>query len=144
MKKSYVIGLAVAACLIVIGVTFSLSGQSLSSSLSLGQRYRVEVTQRRGAAGIERRVYLNAYRGGEQFVRNKLIYTGDLLDNDFKDLYPNYSWAFESVLKLGRDLAETQSNSLRIKNESSQKLTFAREYGGPWRARTSDPLIKSP
>jgi len=110
--------------LLLIGLTFSLSGQTLSSTVSPNRKYKVEISQKRDAAGIERYVYLNAYRNGEQFVRSKLIYTGDTLDNDFRDLYPNYSWASESILKLGRKVDETQSNSLQITNESSKRISY--------------------
>ena len=112
------------ALLLLIGLTFSLSGQTLSSTVSPNRKYKVEISQKRDAAGIERYVYLNAYRNGEQFVRSKLIYTGDTLDNDFRDLYPNYSWASESILKLGRKVDETQSNSLQITNESSKRISY--------------------
>lgn len=125
MKRKLIpICLAVVALLLILGVAFSLSRQTLSSTVSPNRKYKVEISQERDAAGIERCVYLNAHRNGERFVRNKLIYTGDLLDNEFRDLYPDYSWASESVLKIGRELAETQSNSLRITNETSNRISY--------------------
>jgi hypothetical protein len=123
-RKLTVISLAAGALLLMIGVGFSLSGQNLSYTVSPNRKYKVEITQKRDAAGIERYVYLNAYRNGEQFVRSKLIYTGDTLDNDFRDLYPNYSWISQSVLKLGRKVDETQSNRLHIRNESSKRISY--------------------
>ena len=123
-RNLILICLAVIALLLIIGVAFRFSGQTLSSTLSPNRKYKVEISQKRDAAGIERYVYLNAYRSGQQFVRNKLIYTGDLLDNDFRDLYPNYSWASESILKLGRKVDETQSNSLRITNETPNRISY--------------------
>jgi len=123
-RKLIVICLAAGALLPMMRVALSLSGQNLSFSLSPNRKYKVEISQKRDAAGIERYVYLNAYRNGEQFVRSKLIYTGDTLDNDFRDLYPNYSWASESILKLGRKVDETQSNSLQITNESSEGISY--------------------
>lgn len=122
-RKLILISLTAIAALI-IGVAYGLSGQTLSSAASPNRKYKVEISQKRDAAGIERYVYLNAYRNGEQFVRNKLIYTGDLLDNDFKDLYPHYSWASESILKLGRKVDETQSNALRITNVSPNLISY--------------------
>ena len=123
-RKLTLICLAVVALLPILGVAFSFSGQTLSSSLSPNRKYKVDISQKKDAAGIERYVYLNAYRNGQQFVRDKLIYTGDLLDNDFRDLYPNYSWASEYILKLGRKADETQSNSLRITNESPNRISY--------------------
>lgn len=123
-KKLVVICLAAGALILMMRVVLSLSGQNISSTLSPNRKYKVEISQKRDAAGIERYVYLNAYRNGEQFVRSKLIYTGDTLDNDFGDLYPNYSWASESILKLGRKVDETQSNRLQITNESSKGISY--------------------
>jgi hypothetical protein len=122
-RKLILICMAAGALLPMIGVALSLSGQTLSSTVSPNSKYKVEISQKRDAAGIERYVYLNAYRNGEQFVQSKLIYTGDTLDSDFRDLYPNYSWPSESILKLGRKV-ETQSNSLRITNESSKRISY--------------------
>ena len=110
--------------ILIIAVAFSLSGQTLSSAASPNRKYKVEISQKRDAAGIERYVYLNAYRKGVQFVRNKLIYTGDVLDNDFRDLYPHYSWPSESILKLGRKIGDTQSNGLRIANLSPNRISY--------------------
>jgi hypothetical protein len=122
-KKLILISLTAIAALI-IGVASGLSGQTLSSAASPNRKYKVEISQKRDAAGVERYVYLNAYRNGEQFVRNKLIYTGDFLDHDFSDVYPNYSWVSESILKLGRKVDETQSNGLRITNVSANRISY--------------------
>jgi hypothetical protein len=123
-RKLILISLPAIALVLIIAVAFSLSGQTLSSAASPNRKYKVEISQKRDAAGIERYVYLSAYRNGEQFVRNKLIYTGDLLDNDFRDLYPHYSWAFESILKLGRKINDTQSNGLRVANISPNRISY--------------------
>ena len=120
------------ALLLFIGGAFNLlsyrshvrDSQTLSSNISPNRKYKVEVTQKRDAAGIERYVYLNAYRNGAQFVQNKLLYTGDLLDNEFMDLYPDYSWVSESILKLGRKVDGTESNSLQITNDSSMRISY--------------------
>jgi hypothetical protein len=124
MNRKLILMSLIAIATLIVGVASGLSGQMLSSSASPNRKYNVEISQTRDAAGVERHVYLNAYRNGEQFVRNKLIYTGDLLDNDFRDLYPNYSWASESILKLGRKEDETQSNGLRIRNVSPNRISY--------------------
>ena len=125
MNKALIhIRLTAIALVLTTSVTCSLSGQMLSSTVSPNRKYKVEISQEKDAAGVERSVYLNAYRNEKQFVGNKLIYTGDLLDSDFKDLYPNYSWAAESILKLGRKVDETQSNSLRITNLSANRINY--------------------
>lgn len=124
MNRKLILISLTAIAVLIISMASGLCGQTLSAASSPNRKYKVEISQKRDAAGVERFVYLNAYRNGEQFVRNKLIYTGDLLDNDFRDLYPNYSWASESILKLGRKMDETQSNGLRITNVSPHRMSY--------------------
>jgi hypothetical protein len=124
MNRKLILISLIAMAALIMGVASGLSGQTLSSTASPNRKYKVEISQKMDVAGIERYVYLNAYRDGEQFVRNKLIYTGDFFDNDFRDLYPNYSWASGSILKLGRKVDETQSNGLRIRNVSPNRISY--------------------
>jgi hypothetical protein len=127
MKRKLIVISLIAIAVLVIGVACSLSGQNgqtLSFATSPNSKYKVEISQTKDAAGIERSVYLSAYRNGESLIRNKLIYTGDLLDSDFRDIYPNYSWASESILKLGRRIDETQANGLRITNASPNPVSY--------------------
>ena len=49
----------------------------------------------------ERAVFFNAYRDGHTLVRHKLLYTGDFLDGDFRDLYPNPGFRTEGIYELG-------------------------------------------
>ena len=88
------------------------------------QRYRVEIVQRRLLA--ERAVYLDAYRDGAPTIRRKLLYTGDVLDSDFRDLYPNYLWTSESALRIGSEVTgdEAQSMLLTVVNESPSRLSY--------------------
>jgi hypothetical protein len=74
----------------------------LASSLSPNKHYLVQIEQRSVFPVMERYVYLNAFRDGQSFLKRRLLFTGDLLDNDFRDLYPNYSWLSESTLKIGQ------------------------------------------
>lgn len=108
--------------LLVWFVYFSLSGQTLISSVSPNGTYRVEVSQER--KGVERYVYLNAYRKDQPFVRNKLLYTGDQFDDEFRKIYPAFSWVSDSILKVGQDVAETQTNELTIKNETTKPISY--------------------
>jgi hypothetical protein len=124
MNRKLILISLTAIAVLIVGLAYGLSGETLSSAVSPNRKYKVEISEKRDAAGIERYVYLSAYRNGEQFVRNKLIYTGDLLDNDFRDLYPHYSWASDSILKLGRKVDETKPNGLRITNVSSKRISY--------------------
>ena len=124
MNRKLILISLTAIAVLVIGVACGLSGQTLSSAASPNRKYKVEISQKSDVAGIERYVYLSAYRNGEQFVRNKLIYTGDFLDHDFRDLYPHHSWTSESILKIGRKIDDTQSNGLRIANASPNRISY--------------------
>ena len=126
MNRKLVLISLTAITVLTVEVAFVALGPfraDLSSAASPNQKYQVEISQKR-ILGFERFVYLSAYRNGGQFVRNKLIYTGDSLDNDFRDLYPHYSWPSESILKLGRKADETQSNGLRIRNLSPHRINY--------------------
>lgn len=122
MRTASILGLIAFTCLTAISISCSASGQILVSSASPKGAYRVEVSQKKG--GFERYIYLNAYREGQVFVRNKLLYTGDLFDEDFRGLYPTYSWLADSILKIGQDIAEAQMNEVTIKNETPNQITY--------------------
>jgi len=112
------------ACSIIFVVARSQSKELLASTLSPSGRLKVEIAQMRDPAGYERFVYLNASRNGDRFVDDKLLYTGDRLDHDFRNLYPNYFWLSESILKIGRRPSETDSNGLRIANETVSRINY--------------------
>jgi hypothetical protein len=52
-RKLILIGLTAIAVLI-ISVAYGLSGETLSSAVSPNRKYKVEISQKRDAAGIER------------------------------------------------------------------------------------------
>jgi hypothetical protein len=62
MNRKLILISLTAIAVLIIGVTFGLSGQTLSSATSPNRKYRVEISQKRDAAGVERYVYLNGYR----------------------------------------------------------------------------------
>lgn len=110
------------ALVMIAGISFYLSGKTLASQVSPNRKYSVEISQNRLV--VERFVRLSAYRNGERFVRNKLLYTGDHLDDDFTHLYPEYFWVSESILKMGRKLDGPSPNGLKIVNESPDRISY--------------------
>ena len=118
MRKLLIIAIAL---IVLVGLFAGVIGSArqLASSSSPKNRYVVRIDQRRMFPGIERYVYLNASRDGKPFLTGKLLYTGDFLDNEFRDLYPNYSWLSESILKIGQPDSQ-QSDTLHITNNSTQ------------------------
>ena len=61
-------------------------GVRLFSTVSPDGRYKVEIGQTRDAMLMERSVRLSVWSARETVVNRKLIYTGDLLDDDFLGL----------------------------------------------------------
>lgn len=89
------VGPALLYCRVVI------VGVKLFSTVSPDGLYKVEISQTRDPTLYERSVHLGVRRGGTAVVNRKLLYTGDLLDDDFQVLYPNPMWSSNSALELG-------------------------------------------
>ena len=101
-------------------------GDTLYSTSSPDRKYKVEIVQRRDLTLYERWVYMTALRNGKTIVYRKLLYTGDILDNDFRDLYPGPRWVSHSILELG-DLdsrPDERTSELKIANETSSTLSY--------------------
>jgi hypothetical protein len=130
MPKKHSSALKAFAALALLGglsfVVFLRARQptALGRTESPHKRYKVEIVQKRFL--VERAVYLDAYRDGQLTVRRKLLYTGDFLDSDFRDLYPNYLWTSESALRIGSEVTgdEAQSTLITVVNESPSRLSY--------------------
>jgi hypothetical protein len=122
MRGKPILILIVVAVILVVILSLSF-GQEISSTSSPHNKYTVQISQERRFPGIERYIYLNASRSGEPFLRSKLLYTGDFLDQEFNSLYPNHSWLSESILKIGRGEG-AQSDALQIWNNTSYRLKY--------------------
>jgi hypothetical protein len=99
----------------------------LFSTVSPGQRYTVEVSQYRPFPFDERAVFLNVYRDGRTLVVHKLLYTGDFLDSDFRDLYPNPRFRSEAIYELGdvmNDGPTVRPGNLRIVNATQKEISY--------------------
>src|SRR6267378_2363608 len=74
----------------------------------------------------ERSVYLTVRRNGKATINRKLLYTGDFLDSDFRDLYPNPTWTSNSTPELGYSDAspDERSSELKVVNETSSTLGY--------------------
>ena len=123
MRKGVVVGVVVAAAVLVSVEFRFLSSREIASTSSARGRYTIQIGQERPFPGYERYVYLNVSRAGEAIVRRKLLYTGDMLDDDFGRLYPGYSWPSESVLRIGQ-VGEAEDDTLRVSNETPRRLTY--------------------
>src|SRR4051812_35387877 len=129
MKRTLTVVALSFVVLLAIVITRSLSAVVLFSNVSPQQQYRVEITQSRSFPFYERAVFLNAHRNGAAFVRHKLLYTGDVLDSEFRDLYPNPRFKSESIFELGNvDLGDgsqkESKGNLRISNATSKDIDY--------------------
>jgi len=103
-----------------------IGGVELYSTSSPDGQYKVEINQVRGFPLLDRHVHLTARRNGTTIVNRELLYTGDFLDGDFRELYPNPMWPSNSALELGYDDAkpEVRSSELKITNQTSNTLEY--------------------
>src|SRR5437763_1872561 len=102
MARKLILTFIVVAAILITAILSISFAREISTTLSPNNKYMVQISQSRSFPFIGRYVYLNASRAGEPVVRSKLLYTGDFMDDEFKSLYPNYSWLSESILKIGR------------------------------------------
>lgn len=118
--------LGLAAMIIVLGAYHDLSPKVLYSASSPDGRYRASIKQTRVFFPItERHIHLDADHNGKLFV-HKLLYTGDFLDGDFTDLYPNPQWQSNSTLEMGRSFySEDRRADVDVTNETSNKISYA-------------------
>jgi hypothetical protein len=74
---------------------------------------------------MERAVYLNAYRDGTATVERKLLYTGDFLDHDFRDLYANPRFSSNSLFEMGAYPAyHKRIGELTIHNNTTEVISY--------------------
>jgi hypothetical protein len=72
-------------------------------------------------------VFLNVYRDGRTHTVHKLLYTGDFLDGDFRDLYPNPRFRSEDIYELGdvmNDGSTGRPANLRIVNATQKEVSY--------------------
>lgn len=102
MRKRALITISVIGVTLLLLVLLGPFPQRLAATSSPARKYTVRISQRRTFPLFERYVYLFASRDGNSFINGKLLFTGDFMDEDFTQLYPNYSWLSESILTIGR------------------------------------------
>src|SRR5258706_8708018 len=125
--KRVVIVFASACTLLAILVAPRFATRVLFSTVSPRQRYTVEVSQYHPFPFYERAVFLNVYRDGRTPVVHKLLYTGDFLDSDFRDLYPNPRFRSEGIYELGdvmNDGSTGRPGNLRIVNATQKEISY--------------------
>jgi len=121
--KRAVIVFASACTLLAVLVAPRFATTVLFSTVSPRQRYTIEVSQYGPFPFYERAVFLNVHRDGRTPVAHKLLYTGDFLDSDFRDLYPNPRFRSEGIYELG-DGSTGRPGNLRIVNATQKEISY--------------------
>ena len=127
MKRAATVFASVCTALLAILVAPRIATRVLFSTVSPRQRYKVEVSQYRPFPFDERAVFLNVYRDGRTRTVHKLLYTGDFLDDDFRDLYPNPRFRSEDIYELGdvmNDGSTSRPGTLRIVNATQKEISY--------------------
>src|SRR5258708_26310383 len=125
--KRAVIVFASACTLLAILVAPRFATTVLFSTISPRQRYTVEVSRYSPFPFYERSVFLNVHWDGRTPVVHKLLYTGDFLDTDFRDLYPNPRFRSEGIYELGdvmNDGSTGRPGNLRIVNATQKEISY--------------------
>ena len=126
--KKVVIALA-SLCGLLLAILFApnIATGVLFSTVSPRERYTVEVSQYRPFPFYERAVFLNVSRDGRTRIVHKLLYTGDVFDSDFQDLYPNPRFRSEGIYELGdvmNDGSTGRPANLRIENATQNEISY--------------------
>lgn len=102
----------------------AISSKKLYTTQSSNKKINVEIIQKNFL--IENRAYLSAYLNDGKFVNEKLLYTGDFFDDDFLGKYPEYFWAENSMLKIGRNAKNSDSKfeNIKITNSSLNRINY--------------------
>ena len=125
MKRAVVVFASACTVLLAILVAPRFATTVLFSTVS--PRYTVEVSQYSPFPFYERAVFLNVHRDGRTPVAHKLLYTGDFLDSDFRDLYPNPRFRSEGIYELGdvmNDGSTGRPGNLRIVNATQKEISY--------------------
>jgi len=127
VKRATIVFAFVCTVLLAILFTSRIATRVLFSTVSPSQRYTVEVSQHRPFPFYERAVFLNVYENGRTHTIHKLLYTGDVLDSDFRDLYPNPRFRSEGIYELGdvtNDGSAGRPGNLRIANATQKEISY--------------------
>jgi hypothetical protein len=85
-------------------------------------KYKVEIIERQFF--VEHAAYLNAYRDGGRFVNRKLLFTGDFMDGGFQEIYSDYNWLSENILRIGENAVTGQTCEIIVANESASTVSY--------------------
>jgi hypothetical protein len=124
-RKSKLIFLILSGVLMTIVVLVwenGISEKTVRITASSNHKYKVEITERQFF--VEHAAYLNAYRDGGRFVNRKLLFTGDFLDERFQEIYSEYTWLSENVLRISESGVAEQTCEIIVANESASTVSY--------------------
>lgn len=75
---------------------------------------------------------LNLFKNGSPLVKNARVATYDLFDSGFGDLYSEYIWSSDSVLRFGSDVYESEKSpdSLTVLNRTNKNIKYLKIEAG--------------
>jgi hypothetical protein len=124
-RKSKLIFLILSGVLMMIVVLVwekGISERTVRITASSKYKYKVEIIERQFF--VEHAAYLNAYRDGGRFVSRKLLFTGDFMDGGFHEIYGDYTWLSENILRIGENAAAEQTCEIIVANESASTVSY--------------------
>lgn len=124
-KKPVILLVAVVAIFALVYAANYLIFQHelIDSSESPNGDFRAELLQERGGIGFVERLVRLRVASRNQEVFDELIYTGDFLDSEFKELYPLNEWTSPSTLFVGVR-ARAPLNEVNLMNESDEPFRY--------------------
>jgi hypothetical protein len=135
MKKRIILGIFFAAfmCGIIVWLLLEQPEVFLPTKSPTGI-YEVELAgdkTRPSFPFMGHSVSFNLYKNGQQIVRNAYVYSGDLFDSDFNELYPEHKWVSESVLRFGFNISKSEKSfdSLVISNKTNNVIKYLKIRG---------------
>ena len=99
-----------------------ISEKTVRITASSNHKYKVEIIERQFF--VEHAAYLNAYRDGGRFVNRKLLFTGDFMEGGFQEIYPDYTWLSENILRIGENAVAEQRREIIVANESASTVSY--------------------
>jgi hypothetical protein len=65
-------------------------------------------------------------KSGQLIIQNEWLYRGDSLDSRFGDLFPQYNWVSNSIIRFGGGDINTpsQSDEVKVTNETDELITY--------------------
>ncbi|MBX7172419.1 MAG: hypothetical protein K1X72_15740 [Pyrinomonadaceae bacterium] len=130
MKKAIILGIFIMAFVLgIIAWLFLEKPKVFFTTTSPTGVYTVELIgdkSRPSLPWMNHKVSFNLYKNDNVMVENGYVYSGDLFDSDFAELFPENKWVNQSVFRVGAGLDITDNNqySMIISNKTNKVIKY--------------------